>query len=282
MTAPSPTSSFQIASPFQPTAARLGVDGESIYRHPAITIWRSIADRENGYLDFTDDGGHPRRWHVKRYSAVRGQTPAEREVRGIELLRDRGIATVPLVAWGVAADRRSFVLIDDLADHRPCDRLLYGGLPYEPMLTPTADLAARLHAAGLHHRDLYLCHFFAKPEAGTLANLRLIDCARVKALPRLFRQRWVVKDLAQYWYSTFKHPQVSDEHRQRWFDRYATQAAVANPAALLRAVLAKVAWIARHDAKLNRDQPDRNVSIPTISPDGTPNVGRLKDSEPTP
>ena len=48
---------------------------------------------------------------------------------------------------------------------------------------------------------------------------------------------------------------------------------------LRKSILRKVAWIARHDRKLNAKQPDRNVSIPTISPDGTPNV-RLADGAP--
>jgi hypothetical protein len=202
------------------------------------------------------------------------------EVRGIELLAGRGIPTVPLVGWGVARDGRSVVLIEDLADHRPCDKLLFGGMPYEPVLEPTADLAAKLHAAGLHHRDLYLCHFFTKPPGvpGGLPDLRLIDCARVKPLPRLFRQRWIVKDLAQYWYSSLKHEQINDADRLRWLERYARQSGVADVDGLRRAILRKVAWIARHDAKLNRSQPARNVSIPTISPDGTPNI-RLADAK---
>jgi hypothetical protein len=275
---------FRIAPQYQPVARLLGLDIDTIFTHPQVQVWRSIADRENGLLDFEDEDGRPRRWHVKRYTAVggRGPTPAEVEVRGIELLAGRGIPTVPLVGWGVAGDGRSVVLIDDLADHRPSDKLLFGGMPYEPLLEPTADLAARLHSAGLHHRDLYLCHFFTKPPAavgiGAPPDLRLIDCARVKPLPRLFRRRWVVKDLAQYWYSSLRHEQITDADRLRWLNRYAQQAGVSDVDGLRRSILRKVAWIARHDARLNRAQPKRNVSIPTISPDGTPNI-RLADSE---
>jgi hypothetical protein len=281
---PDRTPTFRIAAQFQPVARRLGLDGDTVFTHPQIQIWRSIADRENGFLDFEyDDDGVRRRWHVKRYAAVGGTTPAELEVRGIELLAAKGIPTVPLVAWGVARDGRSVVIIDDLADHRPCDKLLFTGMAYEPVLEPTADLAARLHSAGLHHRDLYLCHFFTKPAAGDAGppDLRLIDCARVKPLPKWFRRRWVVKDLAQYWYSSLKHNQITDADRLRWLKRYAQQSGVADADALRRSILRKVAWIARHDRKLNASQPDRNVSIPTISPDGTPNV-RLADARELP
>jgi hypothetical protein len=274
---------LRVTPEHQPVARLLGLDIDTIFTHPQVQVWRSIADRENAFLDFEGEDGRPRRWHVKRYAAVgpRRATPAEVEVRGIELLAGRGIPTVPLVGWGVAGDGRSVVLIEDLAEHRPCNKLLFGGMPYEPVLEPTADLAARLHVAGLHHRDLYLCHFFTKPPGShgdAPLDLRLIDCARVQPLPRLFRRRWIVKDLAQYWYSSVKHEQISEADRLRWLRRYAEQAGVADEDGLRRLILRKVAWIARHDARLNRARPNRNVSIPTISPDGTPNI-RVSDSE---
>src|SRR5206468_4746554 len=81
------------------------------------------------------------RWHVKRYAPVAGTTPAEREVRGVQLLEEAGIPTVPLVGWGVLADRRSFVIVDDLAGHRPGDKILESqGVTFDRLLEPTADL----------------------------------------------------------------------------------------------------------------------------------------------
>jgi heptose I phosphotransferase len=167
------------------------------------------------------------------------------------------------VAWGVLADRRSFVIVDDLAGYRPGDKLLEaGGSTFDRLLEPTADLAAKLHTAGLHHRDLYLCHFFI-PGDDAGAPLRLIDCARVKRLPRfLTRYRWVVKDLSQFWYSTLKHPEITDDQRMTWLRRYAEKAGGVDVERLRRSVARKVAWIGRHDAKLNRAQPNRNISIP--------------------
>ena len=243
----------------------IGLDAEAVFEHPDVKVWRSIADRENCTLDADVDGRHVR-WHVKRYTAVRtpGPTPAEREVAGVRLLQDAGIPTVPLVGWGVLADRRSFVIVDDLAGYQPGDKLLEaGGATFDELLGPTADLAAKLHASGLHHRDLYLCHFFIPQPLDGGPPLRLIDCARVKRLPRLFtRYRWVVKDLAQFWYSTLKHPEITDDQRTAWLRRYADQAGGPDTDRLRRSVARKVAWIGRHDAKLNRAQPNRNISIP--------------------
>ena len=259
---------FHIASGYQPLVRMIRLDAGAVFEHPDIRPWRVIADRQNCTLDAEVDGKRVR-WHVKRYTAVRGPgaTPAGREVAGVRLLQDAGIPTVPLVGWGVLGDRRSFVIVDDLAGYRPGDKLLEaGGAAFDDVLERTADLAAKLHSAGLHHRDLYLCHFFIPAGAGTSESVRLIDCARVKRLPRfLTRYRWVVKDLAQFWYSTLKHPEIADEQRMKWLRRYAEQAGVKDVEKLRRSVARKVAWIGRHDAKLNRAQPNRNISIPASS-----------------
>jgi hypothetical protein len=259
---------FHVASGYQPLVRMIGLDAEAVFEHPDIKPWRVIADRQNCTLDAEVDGKRVR-WHVKRYTAVRppGAIPAEREVAGITLLQGAGIPTVPLVGWGVLSDRRSFVIVDDLGGYRPGDKLLEAaGATFDDVLERTADLAAKLHASGLHHRDLYLCHFFIPSGTGTVESVRLIDCARVKRLPRfLTRYRWVVKDLAQFWYSTLKHPEITDDQRLRWLRRYAERAGVKDVERLRRSIARKVAWIGRHDAKLNRAQPNRNISIPTSS-----------------
>lgn len=295
---------LEVAAAYQPLLRRAGLDAEEVFRHPRIRVWRSIGDRENATLDVPDDaddeggdegdadasasanasangdGRRLVRLHIKRYRPAGGLiaaccgrgaiTPGEEEARGIQALERHGIPTAPLVAWGALPDGRSFVILEDLAGYAPGDRLVESGVPFEPLLVPTADLAARLHAAGLHHRDLYLNHFFARAEqltgaAGTgPADLRLIDAARVRPLPAWWRQRWVVKDLAQFWYSTLRQPTISDEQRGRWLARYAGQRGLteAEAASLRRAIERKIPWMRRHDARLNRRQPGRNIRIP--------------------
>ena len=168
-----------------------------------------------------------------------------------------GIPTAPLVAHGRLADGRSFVAFADLAGHTPADKLLAAGHPFEPLLAPTADLAAALHAAGLHHRDLYLCHFMVRPDP---FDVRLIDVARVARMSNpLTRRRWVVKDLAQFWYSTAELA-VTDDHRRRWLGRYADRRSTA-AGRLVGAVRRKAAAIARHDVRLTARQPHRHVSL---------------------
>jgi hypothetical protein len=165
-----------------------------------------------------------------------------------------------VVGWGKIDDGRSFFITEDLAGYRAADKLIDAGTSFEALLAPTADLAGKLHRAGLHHRDLYLCHFFAKVQGGDV-DVRLIDVARVARFGRLLRRRWIVKDLAQFSYSTLAHgAAISDEHRRRWLNRYAGHEPSPR---FVRAIERKVRAIGRHDAKLKKAQPTRNISIPT-------------------
>jgi heptose I phosphotransferase len=200
------------------------------------------------------------RFHIKRYRAIRGVTPGEQEMEGIFLLQRAKIPTVTPAAWGRLDDGRSFVVTEDLGDYADCEKLVASGLTFGRLLEPTALLAARLHKAGLHHRDLYLCHFFAKVDGGGV-DLKLIDPGRVGELAGWFRQRWIVKDLAQFWYSTMSL-NIPDADRSAWLDAYVATRKIGDPSALRRSIEKKVAWIARHDAGLRAKQPNRNVSLP--------------------
>ena len=265
---------FRVAPQYQPLMRAIGLDAETVFTHPDVRVWRVLADRENATLDAdlrdTDlahfgDAGRVR-LHLKRYApAVNGRNPADEEAKGYDLLQRHDIPTAPLVGWGALSDGRSFLLTEDLYGHAPADKLVESGEPFEPLLAPTADLAARLHDAGLHHRDLYLCHFMARrggTDAEQSADAKLIDVARVKPLPGWFRQRWIVKDLAQFWFSTLSLPTVTDAHRTAWLDRYAGSRGLDRTGELRAAIERKVRWIIRHDERLRREQPTRNISIP--------------------
>src|SRR5918993_1145237 len=154
---------FHVLPQYQPIMRIVGLDAEAVFHHPDIVAWRKLPDRENCTLDSEIDG-KPVRLHIKRYLVA--SSAARDEVNAITLLRDAGIPTVPLVGHGHVADGQSFVITEDLAGYRDAEKMVAAGTPFEPLLQPTADLAAKLHAAGLHHRDLYLCHFFAKVDGG--------------------------------------------------------------------------------------------------------------------
>jgi hypothetical protein len=240
----------------------VGLDAEAIFEHPEIVPWRKLPDRENCTLDAQLDG-KPVRLHVKRYLTT--SNGAADEIRGIDLLRSAEIPTVPLVGWGTLSDGRSFVITEDLAGFRDSEKLVRERMPFDLLIGPTSELAAKLHDAGLHHRDLYLCHFFSRAagDRSSEVEVRLIDAARVDRMRSvLTRWRWVVKDLAQFWYSTTQIETITDAQRDEWLRRYAERRKLCCLPRLRAAVMRKAAWIARHDAKLKQSQPDRNISIP--------------------
>lgn len=102
-----------------------------------------------------------------------------------------------------------------------------------------ADLARRLHACGLVHRDLYLCHLFVKPGA---YDLTLIDLAR---LARTTSRRRRVKDLAALLSSA--RGLASRADLWRGLLRYG------GGRKLARRVIRKAARIARHVPRNVRD-----------------------------
>jgi len=151
------------------------------------------------------------------------------------------------------------------------------------LLQGSAHVIAKLHGAGLIHRDLYLAHLFidlpteppevapgASPEvapgaaAGEVAGevaaaaelplqLTLIDLQRV-IQPRFRWQRWVVKDLSALHYST--PPEVASRaDRLRWLKTYLGPQASrqASSRRRMRVLIAKIerktARVRRHDAR---------------------------------
>ena len=161
----------------------MGIDAESVFDHPEIKVWRSIPERENCTLDADLSDGRHVRLHIKRYHPARGiTTPADDEAQAIRAMEIEKIPTVPLVGWGKLIDGRSFLITEDLAGYHDAEKAIRTGLSFEKVLEPTADLTAKLHGSGLHHRDLYLCHFFVNAADST--DLRLIgfDDTRLASL----------------------------------------------------------------------------------------------------
>jgi hypothetical protein len=226
-------------------------DAQSVFDNPDIQVWRSITERENCVLDHA--GG---RLHIKRNKP--GQSGIETEIEGIRLLEEAGIGTVTVCGYGRLHDGRGFIITDHLTGFEDCHKQLESGeVSFERLLEPTAELAALLHSAKLHHRDLYLGHFFGDFSAEPPA-LRLIDAGRVRTLPRLLAKRWVIKDLAQFIFSTQGLP-ISDAQRSAWLDCYAKARGIT---LRFRALIdAKARQIARHDAQLRRKNPTRNVAL---------------------
>jgi hypothetical protein len=256
---PNPTDIFQVAAQDQPLIRQIGLDAVGVFNDPRVRVWRSLPDRENCTLDQKLPNGQTVRLHIKRYPKSPSPTPADIEVAGSRLLQQQSIPNAPPIAHGRLADGRSFVIFKNLDGYTPADKLIESGTPFDALLLPTADIAAMLRNRQLHHRDLYLCHFMARVD-GNSVDVKLIDAARVAELGNaLTRRRWITKDLAQFWYSTTNLP-ISDAQRNDWLARYAKLRGT-EPRKLIASIRRKVRTIARHDVKLNRNQPRRNISL---------------------
>ncbi len=133
------------------------------------------------------------------------------EVAAIQKLDAIGIPNTPLVAYGQRgcnpATRQSFVLTEDLGDIITAEELSqdWQNKPVEfkqALIQALAELARRLHQAGLCHRDFYLCHFVVNKsefKQGKL-NLHLIDLHRMLQ-GQSANGKSVMKDIAGLFFS---------------------------------------------------------------------------------
>jgi hypothetical protein len=254
---------FRIEPPYEDLLRRAGIaDAWAVFEHDLVRVWRSIRERENATIDLTRPDGSPIRLHVKRDVEPQHDAPSGAEAAHLLALAQRAIPTAALVGYGKLPYGRSFVITEHLDGYEPADKLIASGrATFDELLEPTASLAARLHASGAFHRDLYLCHFFARRTGDDGGfDLRLIDCARVLINP-FWRRRWQAKDLSQFLYSTREH-HVTADRIDRWIAAYADALGAPVSPWLRKIVALRADRIARHDRVLRRKQPLRNVSIP--------------------
>lgn len=184
-------------------------------------------------------------------------------------LRAAGFAAAQPIALGQARRggivQRSFLLTAEIVNG-------VAGHDHLRTLHPTerrqlaheiGALARRFHQAGFAHRDFYLSHIFVVPSVSVGRELFLIDLQRLFR-PRLFRRRWIVKDLAQLGYTA----QLAGARRTdllRFYRAYSERSTLtADDKSLLR-------WVARRIAALQARQPKYDViwNQPGVRP---PNV----------
>ncbi len=145
--------------------------------------------------------------------AKRAVVDATPEVRALERCAALAIPAPALAAWGVLganpAARRSFVVTEELQGaERLSARLAHGASLDTRFRRELARrlglLVARLHAAGLAHRDLYLDHVFLRRAPGGDFELFLLDLHRARPSSPA-RARWRIKDLAALFGSARAH-----------------------------------------------------------------------------
>jgi len=136
------------------------------------------------------------------------------EVSAIQKLVEVGIATTPLVAYGVKgynpATLQSFIITEDLgniisledlcadwANHPPTERFK------RRLIVGVADIAMKLHKNGINHRDFYLCHLCLDADLLEKDEIKfyLIDLHRVLIHPSMSAND-NMKDIAALYFSS--------------------------------------------------------------------------------
>ena len=240
---------------------------DAVMRFDGGETLRTLARRANLRLRLTDTDGKPVRLYMKRHrppsvgelvrrwaAGLPPTPPGRREWDAAALLAAAGIPTAERVAVGQERTGfrpgASFFISAELVDYRPADEVL-GSLSAEerrPLLDGIARLVRRFHAAGLRHRDLYLCHIFVRRSAPGRFDLALIDLQRVD---RLRRRRWLVKDIAQLAYSA--RGILGAEEWNRWLCRYLDVERLGRGQRRFAAAVGRKAdRIARHDRRRGR------------------------------
>jgi UDP-glucose:(heptosyl)LPS alpha-1,3-glucosyltransferase len=227
---------------------------------------RQLRDRENWRIEFDAPHAGPHGAYLKKHHEhgwlawlagrgwLRSTSPGQIEAENVHRLQCDGIAAMQLVAYGERTQpdglRESFVIVEELVGYEQLDHFLRRR--FAPLAEQTAaerrDLrqlfaavavvARRFHACGYNHRDFYCCHFFIRETTPGQFDVRLIDLQRVEQR-RWLRGRWIIKDLAQFAYSTPRE-RVSCTAQLRLAKQYlGVDRLRARDKRLIRAVLAK-------------------------------------------
>lgn len=184
-------------------------------------IAREMKDRQT--LRFEINGqSYYRKWHrgvgwreiIKNCLQLRWPVlGASNEWNALNKLRALNIPSLIPIAYGVRgknpARQQSFIVTRELTDVTQLDHFFeqhsVNVKAKWRILAQVAEMARELHAAGINHRDFYLCHFMLKMELIADQNLEpdlyLVDLHRAQLRPQV-PERWLVKDLGGLLFSS--------------------------------------------------------------------------------
>lgn len=246
---------------FAPLLHRHGLTTfNAIAARPVDSIARQVGDRVTGRF-MLDDGGTSRGFYLKRHGPPRCQEwlkawlrltwpvlGARAEWQAMLWFRELGISAPLPVALG-EANGKSFTIATAIEPHTRLDHWWENPAPDAEWRNPErrrewlirlARLVRGMHAAGLHHQDLYLCHLLLTPDRP--AVISVIDLGRVRRHNRL-SWRWIVKDLSQLHYSS---PHATRADRLRFLQEYLGRPLTPADRRLMAAINQKANRIRQH------------------------------------
>ena len=139
---------------------------------------------------------------------------AANEWRAIQRLSEIGVDSMHAVAYGLRGRnpgrQHSFIITEELTPTLSLEDFCLDWKKHPPelrlkraLIARVAEMARRMHRAGINHRDFYLCHFLLHLDPAPTADqfrLSLIDLHRAQLRGQLPR-RWRDKDLAALYFS---------------------------------------------------------------------------------
>ncbi len=231
---------------------------EDIFFHPGHAVAKcAVTDRNTVRLDLGTESGSKQSFFVKRHFDDAHASVSEWHAmwRFLEL----GIAGPVPAAFG-SNGRHSLVVSKGVHyDMKLSEWARVNLLPGVPHLKGirslksrviglVAEIVGRMHAAGMSHQDLYLCHFLMQEGKGG-PSLTLIDLQRVNLFKNL-PIRWRIKDLAQLYFSASNYVTMQDI--DLFWRCYISISPVKFPRSLLWFMILLKSWrIRRHTAKHN-------------------------------
>jgi len=189
---------------------------------------------------------------------------AEYDWRPTEELTAADVSVPETIAYGVEwnglFEKRSFIMIREIADGKPLEEELpccltesgpaESARPRRAFLEKLADFIRRFHDTGYRHRDLYLSHVFYDQRE----NFHLIDLQRLFK-PLIFKERFRTKDIAQLHFSS-PADFITRADRLRFYLRYVQKTKLTpQDQWFIGKVTAKARRMARHDIKRGKDVP---------------------------
>lgn len=159
-------------------------------------------------------------WKEIFKNLLQGRLPilgASNEYDAIRALEKLNIDTLNVAGYGKRganpATQLSFLITDELT-HIESLEAFCNTWPQQPptfalkrkLIERVAEIARRMHAAGINHRDFYLCHFLlditvpVSAENIATKRLHLMDLHRAQIRARVPR-RWLTKDLGGLYFS---------------------------------------------------------------------------------
>ena len=184
-------------------------------------VYRSVKNRRT--LRFEEDGkgyfikihGPTSRWELLKnlFQLKMPVFGAENEYRAIRKLETLGVSTMTVRAYASRGSKpcslESFLVTDEITGHMSLEDFCRSWAQEPPaselkhkLIRALAETCAKMHFAGVNHRDCYLCHFLLKLDTANapMPVLYVIDLHRAQIRKKV-PLRYLVKDIAGLFFS---------------------------------------------------------------------------------